>query len=207
MSALAGDAPGVVRELDLSNLAAGLSYAALGIGAGDMELVTLWPSHDPDHWWVCGFARAGFSKWTRVPVRRADIATVLQIMRVDASKLRWNATPCDPLDENPYAKDGHLPARREPAPVPAVKEWVYFIRAGTSGPIKIGKAQNVRVRLSTLQTSTAVPLHVLGIVAGGRDRERELHEQFAHLRLRGEWFVPEPELLQFITQEASQWQP
>ena len=38
---------------------------------------------------------------------------------------------------------------------------------------------------------------------GGAEKERELHERFAHLRIKGEWFWPGEELLHFIRESAS----
>lgn len=199
--------PSVVRDFTLAELEAGCDYLALGRGPGDSELISLWPSSDANLWWIGTITPKGYAQWSRIPVRRADIATVLHIMRVDASLLSWKSKPCDPLTVNPYAQDGRWPTRSEPTTTPVRQEWVYFIRAGVSGPVKIGTARDPRKRLSGLQTSTAVPLRILGVVVGGRAQERAFHEQFAHLRLRGEWFVPEPELLQFIAKEASPWKP
>src|SRR5204863_2595501 len=41
-------------------------------------------------------------------------------------------------------------------------------------------------------------LRVIGVMPGGKKRERELHQQFRGLRARGEWFRPEQRLLTFI---------
>jgi hypothetical protein len=76
---------------------------------------------------------------------------------------------------------------------------VYFIQAGKAGPIKIGRTVGkVGARMATLQTGSPEPLMLLAAVPGGASVERGIHERFADLRLRGEWFRREPTLLAFI---------
>lgn len=83
-------------------------------------------------------------------------------------------------------------------------EVVYFIRADESGLIKIGRARDVRKRFSALQTGSAERLTLLGVI---RDRdaewlERWLHSEFAHARVRGEWFSMCSGLQHVITEHA-----
>jgi len=73
---------------------------------------------------------------------------------------------------------------------------VYFIRRGDT--IKIGTTKDLKRRLSGLQTSHSEPLELMAAISDDRIGEFETHEQFAHLRIRGEWFRAEPELLEFI---------
>jgi hypothetical protein len=75
---------------------------------------------------------------------------------------------------------------------------VYFIQAGDGGPIKIGISDNVPLRLNTLQTAHHETLRLLSRIPGGESDEAALHEQFAALRIRGEWFRPGAELLAHI---------
>jgi hypothetical protein len=75
-------------------------------------------------------------------------------------------------------------------------ESVYFIRAGEDGPVKIGKAWDVIRRLNGLQAACWVELRLLA--TSQELTERAMHERFAHLRIRGEWFRAESELLEFI---------
>lgn len=72
----------------------------------------------------------------------------------------------------------------------------YIIRAGTEGPVKIGRAQNVQARLAMLQTGNHEELRILRIIAG--DVEAGLHRQYSHLRIRGEWFRFDPSMLTAI---------
>lgn len=74
---------------------------------------------------------------------------------------------------------------------------VYFI-SWTRGPIKIGVARNVNQRLASLQISSPHKLGVLASTTGGYARERAYHRQFVSHRLRGEWFVRCPAILEEI---------
>jgi hypothetical protein len=83
-------------------------------------------------------------------------------------------------------------------PKPDKHPEVYFIQSD-AGPIKIGHSDvGARSRLSQLQTSSPIGLKLLKVLPGTIKLERELHRKFAQYRLRGEWFQPSPELLEFI---------
>lgn len=77
---------------------------------------------------------------------------------------------------------------------------IYFIRQGPTGPIKIGVSSRPKKRLTTLQTANPSDLFLLGIIRGGEDVEQKLHERFKPFLIRGEWYRPDPELLQAIRQ-------
>lgn len=79
---------------------------------------------------------------------------------------------------------------------------VYFIRLGAAGAIKIGKANDLKARLASLQTAASDKLHVLGFIPGDLAEEAALHRRFAASRLHGEWFRPSRNLLEYIS-EAS----
>ena len=79
---------------------------------------------------------------------------------------------------------------------------VYFVQAN-DGHIKIGLARDVQKRLASLQTAHAHELVLLVAIEGTFRLEQSLHRKFAHLRLRGEWFRPEPELLELIAQSKA----
>ena len=71
--------------------------------------------------------------------------------------------------------------------------YVYFIRAGSNGPIKIGVADNVESRMDTLQTGNHMELSIVAKIkcSGRKDayrQEANLHKFFSYKRLRGEWF-------------------
>lgn len=76
---------------------------------------------------------------------------------------------------------------------------VYFVQAGDGGPIKIGwTGGDPKARMRDLQTGNPYPLSMLGHVPGSGADETDLHEQFRHLRMVGEWFKPAPDLVAFI---------
>jgi hypothetical protein len=76
------------------------------------------------------------------------------------------------------------------------KGFTYFVRDGDV--IKIGSSAQPKRRLYALQTGIARPLDVLAVVDMDIADEFTTHQQFAHLRVRGEWFRAEADLLQFI---------
>lgn len=71
-----------------------------------------------------------------------------------------------------------------------VSGFIYFVRAGDAGPIKVGYAGNVRRRLSTLQIGCPCPLILLHHEPGSLADEVEWHWRLRDFRVRGEWFRP-----------------
>lgn len=74
--------------------------------------------------------------------------------------------------------------------------YIYFVRA--SKMVKIGFTVNIDVRIKTLQSMSPTPLDVIAVVYGPPQIERDLHQQFSHLRRHGEWFDAAPDLMAFI---------
>lgn len=72
---------------------------------------------------------------------------------------------------------------------------VYFIQVGDEGPVKIGRATNVKRRLAELQVAHYESLRILREITGEHAVERWFHKKFNHLQLRGEWFQFSPEML------------
>ena len=89
----------------------------------------------------------------------------------------------------------HLPDSSR-APIQTTGGFLYFIRQGTTGLVKIGHSHDPDARLRELQTSNGESLVLLGSRPGTRADEAELHEVYADLRVRGEWFTETPELAQ-----------
>lgn len=80
-----------------------------------------------------------------------------------------------------------------------IAEHVYFIQSGgQSGPLKIGVSANPLLRLRELQQGNPDRLEIIGTMPGNRRLERAYHELHDHIRIRGEWFAAEPELLESI---------
>jgi hypothetical protein len=77
--------------------------------------------------------------------------------------------------------------------------WLYAIQAdGDDGPIKIGVTNWPATRIVTLQQGNAAELRGLAAWPALREEERMLHAEFAHARIRGEWFRPIPELVERV---------
>lgn len=85
---------------------------------------------------------------------------------------------------------------------------IYFVQGGNDGPIKIGYTHNdIDARLSNFQVGSPEPLTLVASAPGGRHTERAIHIRFDHLRLHGEWFEPETELLDYIASIANTESP
>jgi hypothetical protein len=84
---------------------------------------------------------------------------------------------------------------------------IYFVQPEGRPFIKIGYARCVRDRLSELQAYNPEELILLGVIPGGRPQETMLHQRFAHLWVRGEWFRYTAELCSFIQEQADAYQP
>lgn len=82
---------------------------------------------------------------------------------------------------------------------------IYFVQETDGSPVKIGFTKSLGDRKHGLLGYGFAKLQVLGVMDGERKEERSLHLRFAHLKVFGEWFHPEPELLDFIAQNASRW--
>jgi hypothetical protein len=74
---------------------------------------------------------------------------------------------------------------------------VYFIRAGETDNIKIGRAENVTKRLASLQTAHYETLNVLRTIPGGSREELLVHQKFRAFRRKNEWHAFTPEMLTF----------
>lgn len=74
---------------------------------------------------------------------------------------------------------------------------IYFLSDGEY--IKIGYTkQDVYNRINNLQTANARDLICMGDIPGNLEDERKLYNKFQHLRVRGEWFRRERELIEYI---------
>ncbi len=76
---------------------------------------------------------------------------------------------------------------------------IYFVQyENDSGPIKIGLTKNIQKRLAEIQSTCPAPVKLLKVIEGEWEKELRIHYHFSHLRLQGEWFKSEKELLDFI---------
>jgi hypothetical protein len=85
---------------------------------------------------------------------------------------------------------GEERARRESArkaPQPPKPTFLYLVLDETNGYIKIGLAKDPSARERTLQ-SEKPQVRIIFSAPADADMERELHEEYAKCRIRGEWF-------------------
>lgn len=81
---------------------------------------------------------------------------------------------------------------------------VYFLQDEKTGNIKIGVTGYFQGRFRAIRNGVEGELKPLGIIENAsRRKEKELHEKFAVLSLGGEWFIPHPDLLEYIRENAT----
>lgn len=95
-----------------------------------------------------------------------------------------------------------------PAKTLAVKKTpritnIYLMRNQRNGFIKIGQSENPKAREATLQ-SEEPEIKLLASWRGTVGDEKELHERFEMLRLRGEWFKLSDQIVNDLIAEKSQ---
>lgn len=77
--------------------------------------------------------------------------------------------------------------------------FVYFITSEPDLFVKIGWALHCpERRLRELQTGCPEPLRLMAYFPGSREDERRLHDTFAELHHRGEWFYNQHKLTDLI---------
>jgi Meiotically up-regulated gene 113 len=76
--------------------------------------------------------------------------------------------------------------------------FVYFIQSGQGGPIKIGKAVNPTQRIGNIQVGNPHEVKLLHCLPDTGATEGRIHGIFEESHLRGEWFRPTCDLLEFI---------
>ena len=80
---------------------------------------------------------------------------------------------------------------------------IYFIRGKESGNIKIGFSTSPKKRKSTLHSAHYEELEFMGIMRGSLDDEAEIKERFSKSNIRGEWYRPSSEVMDFVKENAS----
>lgn len=77
---------------------------------------------------------------------------------------------------------------------------VYFIRNERTGSYKIGISDDPGTRLRELQTANEDRLSLACVLYHADDQlERDLHQRWARLRIRGEWFLADAEIDDYVT--------
>lgn len=75
---------------------------------------------------------------------------------------------------------------------------VYFIATASGSAIKIGVTGDLAKRLITLRAGHHEPLDVVAVLPADWTTERTVHGYFQASRVRGEWFRPTGDILEFI---------
>ena len=78
------------------------------------------------------------------------------------------------------------------------KGYVYFVRAGYFGPVKIGFTINFKKRLPHLQTGCPEILRPMVVIKTNRKTEEAYHNMFRDDNIHGEWFHPTERILKEI---------
>jgi hypothetical protein len=70
------------------------------------------------------------------------------------------------------------------------KGWIYFLRFGDAGPIKVGRSSDPVSRAYDLSIASPVELVLLGALKSTDTarKEAEFHARLAKFRVRREWF-------------------
>lgn len=77
--------------------------------------------------------------------------------------------------------------------------YVYFVQAGTDGPVRIGTSTRVAHDLNMIQAELPFQLQVLRITRGDRSLEGRLHKALSEYCLRGDWYEPSGPLMNLIS--------
>ena len=76
---------------------------------------------------------------------------------------------------------------------------VYVIQQKNNGPIKIGESISLVSRMTVLKQGNPYSFNFLAAVDGNTDLESALHQRFNRYKIRGEWFHPCREILDYIS--------
>ena len=72
--------------------------------------------------------------------------------------------------------------------IPGAAVVIYFAQCDGTLLVKIGSATDPHARLRSLQTGSPHELKMARVIDGDARGERWLHDRYAGLRVRGEWF-------------------
>lgn len=79
---------------------------------------------------------------------------------------------------------------------------IYFVRFRDAEPVKIGRSDEPKKRLSSLRSKFGVDLSIIRVIEGRRFAELWLHEHFVDRHIWGEWFRFCPEMMDIIPPDA-----
>lgn len=73
---------------------------------------------------------------------------------------------------------------------------LYFIES--ENYLKIGRTNDIKIRLSSLQTNNPDKLTVIYVKHGAGNQEFAIHRLFKYLRIKGEWFKKHEDIYNYI---------
>lgn len=79
---------------------------------------------------------------------------------------------------------------------------IYFIQESGNGYIKIGFSQEPLQRLRQLSKNQPYEYNLIGVLPGHLPEEKALHKKFSDFSVKGEWFCPSKDLIDFIESKA-----
>lgn len=121
-------------------------------------------------------------------------------------QVKWAAEKAarEALAERP--EEVRAPRKRRPVYGPAME--VYFIQGRLSKLVKIGYGRDAQERLRALRLQSPDELDLLCVILvdDAQALEAELHKVMEPHRHHGEWFLPTPELMAFINEQAGEYE-
>jgi len=75
-------------------------------------------------------------------------------------------------------------------------EYVYLFTDGEH--YKIGYTKDIKKRLSSINTGNAKNIEIVDYIIGSKSIEKKLHKKFDHLKIKGEWFLKDNEILEYF---------
>jgi hypothetical protein len=89
--------------------------------------------------------------------------------------------------------------RKDDGPKEHIGARVYVVvSSGTPARVKIGFSTNPDARLISLSSGHPDDLKIIRTIPGGRLTEASFHSRFANYRIKGEWFLFHPEMMEFV---------
>ena len=84
-----------------------------------------------------------------------------------------------------------------------MKRYVYFFRTVGAPFVKIGASEFPEGRMREYAKMCPLPLEMVAQISGWLNEEARFHRHFEHLRLQGEWFREDEELLAVMERVAA----
>jgi T5orf172 domain len=158
---------------------------------------------DPDHFLrPPARGKAGGKKYT-LNIKGELVTIKVQKSLTVQAVCAWIKTWADP--ETKIVTAGNRTHSLDGDKLAHQTHFVYFILNEDSNAIKIGRAKDLAKRMKALQTSSPAKLKLIKSVQvesgeAAQALEQSLHQQFWEIRLAGEWFKAEANLLEYMSQ-------